>query len=126
MITTCLWKRRCFVSVIFIVMVCCSVPCAFADVDAEDQNGAQVLSEFELGKYQYCGQDSDCMKAINGCCDCANGGQDAAVSKAQYQDFLSRFRCVDVMCTQLARTPPCGSGVVSCVNHKCRYLEAKE
>lgn len=119
--------KRCFVvSVFFTVLMLCSVPCAVADVDVEDQNSAQVLSEFELGKYQYCGQDSDCMKAINGCCDCANGGQDAAVNKAQYQDFLTRFRCVDVMCTQLARTPPCGSGVVSCVNHKCRYMEAKE
>ena len=27
------------------------------------------LSAFELGRYQYCGEDRDCMFAVHGCCD---------------------------------------------------------
>lgn len=84
------------------------------------------LSEFELGKYQYCGSDLDCVAVNNGCCDCANGGADVAINKERLGEFNARFNCSTVMCTARAKVPPCGSGVVSCVNHKCRYVEAAD
>jgi hypothetical protein len=83
------------------------------------------LNEFELGKYQYCGSDRDCMVANNGCCDCANGGEDVAINVAQAAEFKARFECLSQMCTERGAEPPCGSGVVTCVNHKCRYIAPK-
>lgn len=85
-------------------------------------NNSQPLSDFDLGKYQYCGTDSDCILAQNGCCDCANGGQDIAINKERVSAFQSRFDCLHVECTEKATEPPCASGVVSCINHKCRYI----
>ncbi len=83
------------------------------------------LDDFEVGKYQYCGTDADCVKANNGCCDCANGGADVAVNKDRYKEFRDRFNCIDIMCTEMAAVPPCGSGVVSCLDHKCHYVSDK-
>lgn len=80
------------------------------------------LSAFELGRYQYCGDDRDCMVALNGCCDCANGGEDVAVNKERYEAFRARFQCLYVSCGEKTRATECATGVVSCLNHKCRYF----
>jgi len=82
-----------------------------------------VLSEYELGKYQYCGKDSDCAIATNGCCDCANGSPDVSVNKERLEDFRSRFSCSNIRCGSKDAYPTCGSGLVSCISHKCEYLE---
>lgn len=84
------------------------------------------LADEELKKYQYCGGDQDCTVAINGCCDCANGGADVSVSKERLMDFNSRFECKGKACTKKAAMPECGSGVVSCVNHQCKYFTAAD
>lgn len=86
----------------------------------------EPLSEFELGRYQYCGEDRDCVAANNGCCDCANGGKDVAINKERTEAFKARFDCMQVMCTEMAAEPMCGSGLVSCVNHRCKYFERSE
>ena len=86
------------------------------------QGATKPLSAFELGRYQYCGDDKDCQYAVNGCCDCANGSEDVAVNKERYQAFRARFACLYVSCGESTSEPPCGTGVVSCVNHKCRYI----
>ena len=80
------------------------------------------LSDFELARYQYCGSDKDCMVAQNGCCDCANGGEDVAVNKERFDAFRARFDCLYVNCGDKEAVPACTSGVVSCVNHKCLYV----
>lgn len=80
------------------------------------------LSEFELGRYQYCGSDRDCVAANNGCCDCANGGGDVAVNRERLAAFEARFDCLYVSCGEKDTVPPCGSGIISCVNHKCVYF----
>jgi len=80
------------------------------------------LSAFELGRYQYCGEDRDCVFAVNGCCDCANGSEDVSVNRERLEAFRSRFSCLYVACGEKTREPTCGSGIVSCVNHKCRYF----
>lgn len=83
----------------------------------------KALSDFELAKYQYCGQDSDCVIAINGCCDCVNGGIEVAVNKDRVEAFRKRFECLHVKCGMKKADPPCKSGVVSCVSHRCRYYD---
>lgn len=80
------------------------------------------LTAFELGRYQYCGADADCVLAQNGCCDCANGGEDVAVNKERLAAFRARFDCLYVNCANKEVFPACGTGVVSCVNHKCKYF----
>lgn len=86
--------------------------------------GKGQLSKFELGRYQYCGDDRDCIIVSNGCCDCANGSPDVAINKDRLASFEARFSCVDVICGEKAADPICGSGVVSCINHKCKYFAA--
>lgn len=85
------------------------------------------LGDFELARYQYCGKDSDCVVSANGCCDCANGTKEVAVNKERLQAFRERFDCLYFQCGTKRADPPCQSGVVSCLNHRCVYFdEARE
>lgn len=83
------------------------------------------LSDYELVKYQYCGEDKDCVIAINGCCDCANGGVEVAVNKERLEDFKSRFACLHVKCGSNSPEPLCENGVVSCISHRCVYYDER-
>ncbi len=89
------------------------------------EKSTKPISGFELGKYQYCGEDRDCVPAVNGCCDCANGGEDVAVNRERLEAFRSRFECLNVSCSEKSREPVCGSGLVSCLNHKCKYFSER-
>lgn len=84
----------------------------------------EKLPESEYRSYQKCGLDTDCVVVQNGCCDCANGGEDIAINKLYLDKFKARFSCEQIMCTMMAAVPPCGSGLVSCVSNSCHY-EAK-
>lgn len=98
-----------------------------AKIKAKPKLGAVApISDFELGRYQYCGADSDCVVANNGCCDCANGGKDVAVNKERLADFQKRFDCLYAKCGDKRADPICGSGVVSCIMHKCQYFPPGE
>ncbi|MCB0322388.1 MAG: hypothetical protein KDD69_02410 [Bdellovibrionales bacterium] len=88
-----------------------------------DTGNTKALGDFELAKYQYCGRDSDCVVAINGCCDCVNGGTEVAVNAERLAAFEARFDCLHVQCSHNPANPPCENGVVSCVNHRCRYFD---
>ena len=91
---------------------------------SSSKNGnTSPLEEFELGRYQYCGQDKDCIIAINGCCDCVNGGREVAINKDRLSAFRERFDCLHQACGDKLPDPPCENGVVSCVNHKCNYYD---
>lgn len=90
------------------------------------KSGKGQLSKFELGRYQYCGDDRDCIVVSNGCCDCANGSPDVSINKDRLPAFQERFSCVDVICGEKSADPICGSGVVSCINHKCNYFHQGE
>jgi len=90
-------------------------------VVADSKTTSKPIDAFELGKYQYCGKDSDCVVAVNGCCDCVNGAEDVAVNKGHYDSFRTRFRCLSMLCPELDNTK-CAKGVVSCIEHKCNYL----
>ncbi len=88
--------------------------------------GKGQLPKFELARYQYCGDDRDCIIVSNGCCDCANGSPDVSINKDRLAAYEARFNCVDVLCGEKSVDPICGSGVVSCVNHKCKYFGPEE
>ncbi|MBP9837724.1 MAG: hypothetical protein KBC84_03330, partial [Proteobacteria bacterium] len=84
------------------------------------------LNAFELGRYQYCGVDKDCIVVNNGCCDCANGGVDVAINRERQAAFNERFNCMGVSCGRKTIDPICGSGLISCVNHKCVFYPPKK
>ena len=65
------------------------------------------LNDFEVGKYQYCGSDRDCVAAINGCCNCVNGGVEVAVNKERLEAFRNRFDCLKAKCGKKIPRPPC-------------------
>ncbi len=79
------------------------------------------LPEPATREYRDCQEDADCVFANNGCCDCANGGEEIAVSTARLADFEARFDCEGVACTEMARSPACGCGIASCVEGLCTY-----
>jgi hypothetical protein len=73
-------------------------------------------------EYRSCRIDADCVLAVNGCCDCANGGRDIAVSRAKLDDFKARFRCA-AGCTE--RGGSCGTGTVTCEGAVCMYRDPR-
>ncbi len=92
------------------------------DLDSTlNQKHTSPLSSSELAPFQVCSEDSDCKFVTNGCCDCANGGDEIAINSSQEADFNSMFDCSSTSCTEMARTPPCGCGTVSCVGRLCTY-----
>ena len=80
------------------------------------------LTEQEMLSYRACDNDTDCVFVNNGCCDCANGGKEAAINKNFVDEFNGQFACEDISCTAMARIPACGSGSVSCLENKCEYI----
>lgn len=89
---------------------------------AADGRYSKPISEFELGKYQYCGTHTDCVKAVNGCCDCVNGAEDVAINASRVNEFNSLFNCINAKCENLDNKS-CGQGLVTCLNHKCHYVD---
>ena len=92
----------------------------------------EPLNEFEVGRYQYCGSDDDCMVALNGCCPCGGkeagekGGEYVAINKDHFKDFQKRFDCLKVSCPDDPARSSCERGVVSCKFHKCHYFSPEE
>lgn len=116
---------RLFISTV--TWLCLTASCVLAHEEKKEElQQTTPLPETDIREYQGCSSDSDCVVAVNGCCDCANGGQDVAVNKGRMTDFRLRFNCENIVCTQLATEPPCGSGVVTCVSHQCRYISKLE
>ncbi len=83
-----------------------------------------VLPQAQTLPYRSCSIDSDCVYVNNGCCDCANGGEDLAVNKTKLADFEALFDCANVACTMIGAVPECGSGTVSCKSGLCEYSPA--
>lgn len=71
-------------------------------------------------EYRACTTDTDCVLALNGCCDCANGGQDIAVHRDHASAFQARFKCTGG-CTEIGGN--CGQGAIACENKLCTYRE---
>ena len=69
-------------------------------------------------EYRACKVDTDCVLALNGCCDCANGGDDIAIARDKVSAFKARFSCTGG-CTE--RGGNCGQGTITCENNLCMY-----
>ena len=90
-------------------------------IEAPDVSEGGPLSNSLILQYKDCQEDEDCIYVQNGCCDCANGGEDDAINEDQQTAFLENFDCTTVTCTMLATDPPCGSGTITCESGKCEY-----
>lgn len=97
-----------------------------SNILAEPPRSNAPLSDADLHRYQYCGNDKDCVIARNGCCDCANGGFDVAINKMRIEDFKDRFNCMSTYCTQIAPATPCAIGTVTCVEHRCDFVSEND
>ena len=108
-----------------------SFPVLAEDKPADKKKAEQLsktsepLSDFEVGRYTRCSSDKDCVIAVNGCCDCANGAKDVAVSKERLEAFKARFDCQKVLCENMDNDL-CARGVVSCVKQVCKYFGPEE
>lgn len=78
----------------------------------------QPLQAHLTTEYRACTTDADCVLALNGCCDCANGGEDIAINREQYKAFRARFSCTNP-CTEMGGD--CGHGSVACEDGLCEY-----
>lgn len=74
-------------------------------------------------EYRACEVDTDCVLALNGCCDCANGGRDIAIARDQAAAFNARFACTGA-CTE--RGGDCGRGTIACEGKLCVYHPPRE
>jgi hypothetical protein len=79
------------------------------------------LPHSELDAYRSCESDEQCVWANNGCCDCANGGEDVAVRADKKAAFRARFQCDNTPCTVVGAVPACGTGIVACERGVCVY-----
>lgn len=113
---------------VFLVFSLLAVMCAMSCNSSSSSNNASsvqdtILTETEALPYKDCVVDSDCVYTTNGCCDCANGGEDIAVNKTKLTDFQKLFSCDEVACTLIGAVPACGSGTVSCKEGICEYTK---
>lgn len=101
---------------------------AQAEKEAQDDKAkGPRLSEFDLARYQYCGSDRDCVIEINGCCECETGGQEVAINKGRVEAFRANFKeCKNIACSEVLEQNHCGGGVVTCVEHRCKFIAAEE
>jgi len=74
-----------------------------------------------LRSFQACQSDNDCMFVNNGCCDCANGGQETSIRRDLLGKFNDLFLCNNVICTEKGRIPPCGTGTTQCQRNLCVF-----
>ncbi len=91
----------------------------FMACDGEKQTSP--IPDSNLVQFQSCQSDTNCVFANNGCCDCANGGEEVAVNSNMLEDFESQFDCAGILCTLKGRSPACGTGTISCQNGLCSY-----
>lgn len=109
-----------------------SLSCALASMptdvlaDSPKKDRTKPISAVDLLRYNLCVNDRDCIVANNGCCDCANGGEDVAINKNAAERFKGLFDCDRTPCTLRAAVPACGSGVVSCIEGRCHYIAENE
>ena len=82
---------------------------------------AKPIPAADLAEYRKCTTDKDCIYVNNGCCDCANGGEEIAINNTKKSDFLNLFDCQKTACTKIARIPACGTGTVSCESGLCVF-----
>lgn len=79
------------------------------------------LPQSALDEYRHCESDEQCTWVNNGCCDCANGGEDVAVAVDKKDEFRARFDCSNTPCTLRGAVPACGTGTAVCEAGLCVF-----
>ena len=102
----------------WLVALCCSA-CGRSGADGPSGKVPRPLSSLE--SYRHCERDDQCVWVNNGCCDCANGGEDIAVAIEKKAAFRSQFQCDNTPCTMMSVEPPCGTGKVACEAGLCVF-----
>lgn len=105
--------QRCFVLVILSL--------AYAACGRSDARQKGPLPLSELDAYRHCERDTQCTWVNNGCCDCANGGEEVAVAITKKDAFRALFECANTPCTEMSVEPPCGTGSVACEAGLCVF-----
>ncbi len=98
--------------------------CAGGTIDGVSGIDAGKLSREETLSYRNCNDDSDCIYAQNGCCDCANGGESIAVNINDAVEFQALFECDNVACTAIGAMPACDQGTAKCESGVCEFTRA--
>jgi hypothetical protein len=107
-----------------LALLVCSA-CTRHDAAKPGQGAAKApLPLASLAEYRRCERDDQCTWVTNGCCDCANGGDDIAVAADKKAAFRALFSCNDTPCTDVAVTPACGTGTAACEAGLCVFHEA--
>ncbi|MEO6953712.1 MAG: hypothetical protein ABI321_18055 [Polyangia bacterium] len=70
-----------------------------------------------------CEKDADCTIEVDGCCDCANGGKQKAVSLKHHK--VAPSEPCDSVCTMMMSTDPSCSKRPVCVEGACTMREAR-
>jgi len=102
-----------------VLSACASTPTVSAPED-KGPSFSRPMAEPLTREYRACTIDTDCVLAQNGCCDCANGGEDIAIYRDQVAAFTARFECHG--CTEIGGD--CGRGAITCENKLCTYRES--
>ncbi len=97
------------------------------DNDRDHRLTEGIMTWEEAVPFRKCEKDSDCVYVKNGCCDCGNGGRNMVVNKDMVEAYVKANPCPGPsICTMMGRTPPCGSGVITCREGLCQYRETKQ
>lgn len=91
-----------------LVLALCCAACAQVPVPP--------LPENELRALQACRSAGECVRVVNGCCDCANGGETVAVHRKFEATLRARFDCAKTLCAGKVgdcqfREPECVRGL---------------
>ena len=105
--------QRCF---LLMVLALACAACGRGDARPK---GPLPLAELEA--YRHCETDAQCTWVNNGCCDCANGGEDVAVATTKKAAFRALFECANAPCTAVSIEPECGTGTVACEGGLCVF-----
>jgi hypothetical protein len=87
-----------------------------------------ALPERDLVRFQRCARDEDCTWTTNGCCDCANGGNEIGIARSQETSFKKSLACAtkNIPCTMMAIEPACGTGEIKCEASRCVFRSSTE
>lgn len=92
-----------------------------ACTDSSPAKQTRPLALSGLDDYRRCERDDQCVWVNNGCCDCANGGEDIAVRVDKKAAFRALFQCDNLPCTAIGSVPQCGTGEVACQSGLCVF-----
>ena len=90
--------------------------------DARKRPGDNVIIQDE---WKRCNDNSDCIETQKTCCDCHNGGEQAAINRKYLSDWedIIKNRCQNIDCIALEN---CQKDKTICKNNKCEFTMGTE